>query len=202
MSLVQPPDHRLDQLLERLLYITDQVDDLPDPTTPLGQMTREFFTDSWEACRDGLLQKTTRIRVVPQPLPAPRIFSFEIDLPFKRKLGRDTPVELMPGPIRGTVIYRPDFLANLNEPCVAVRIDPSLGFFHCNYSRRFGLLCLGDTTAFQGPIPLDILLANHLYPILTYQNRSAIRPADLDAAHYFALDPQAMVGLEPVPPLY
>jgi hypothetical protein len=157
---------------------------------------------SWESCRDGLLQKTRRIRVEPEPRPVPRLFRFEFDLPYKRKLGPEAPIELDPGPIRGMVIYRPDLLANLHEPCVAVRLDATLGLLHPNYSRALGLVCLGDTTEFQGPVPLDVLLANHLYPILSYQNRRPHHPADLEAARYFALDPDAMSGLEPAPPLY
>lgn len=185
-----------------LLQLAGITDDLPDPATPLGKMTRELLTNSWTSCRDGLLTWTQRIRVVPEPKPAPRIFWFEIDRPYKRRLRPDDPVELADGPIRGMVIYRPDMLANLHESSVAVRLDPSMGFLHPNYSRELGLLCLGDTTDFQGPIPLDVLLANHLYPVLSYQNRRAHHPADLEAARYFALDPEAMVGLEPVPPLY
>jgi hypothetical protein len=200
-------DHRLQTdnvqaLLARLMQLAGVTDDLPDPATPLGQMTREFLTHSWETCRDGLLAKTDRIRVLPEPQPAPRTFQFEMDLPYKRKLNRDAPIELAPGPIRGMVIYRPDLLANLHEPCVAVRLDQSMGLLHPNYSRDLGLVCLGDTTEFQGPIPLDVLLANHLYPILSYQNRTPRHPADIEAARYFALDPDAMTGLEPVPPLY
>jgi hypothetical protein len=37
---------------------------------------------------------------------------------------------------------------------------------------------------------------------LSYQNRRPHHPADFEAARYFALDPDAMSGLEPVPPLY
>jgi hypothetical protein len=165
-------------------------------------MTREFLAHSWESCRDGLLRKTRRIRVEPEPRPVPRMFRFEFDLPYKRKAGPEAPVELDSGPIRGLVIYRADLLANLHEPCVAVRLDASMGFLHPNYSRTLGLVCLGDTTEFQGPVPLDVLLANHLYPILSYQNRRPHHPADFEAARYFALDPDAMSGLEPAPPLY
>ena len=192
----------IEQLLQELLAMVDDTGDLPDPKSPLGEQSRQFFTNSWETCRDGLLRKTTRIRVLPEPRPIPRIFQFEMDLPYKRKLGVDTPVELVAGPIGGRVIYRPDLLANLHEPGVAVRLDPSMGLFHPNYSRELGLVCLGDTTEFQGPIPLDVLLANHLYPVLSYQNRQPHDPADIEAARYFALDPDAMTGLEPVAPLY
>lgn len=192
----------IDHLLQQLAAMAGITDDLPSPDTPLGRMTREFLIHGWEACRDGLLTKTKRIRVWPDPMPVPRTFEFEMDLPYKRKPRPDAPVELAPGPIRGLVIYRPDLLANLHEPGVAVRLDPSMGFFHPNFSRELGLVCLGDTTEFQGPIPLDVLLANHLYPVLSYQNRRPHHPACLEAARYFALDPEAMTGLEPVAPLY
>jgi hypothetical protein len=177
-------------------------DDLPDPNTPLGMLTREFLVNTYDNCLAGLLSKTNRIRVIPEPAPTPRIFHFEMDLPYKRKLGTDAPVELMPGPIRGAVIYRPDMFANLHEPSVAVRLDPSMGYFHSNYSRLHNLVCLGDTTEFRGPIDLELLLENHLYPILSYQNRRPHHTADVEASQYFALHEDAMSGLEPVPPLY
>ena len=195
-------ENDVDRILEQLATLAGITDDLPDPSTPLGRQTREFLTNSWETCRDGLLTKTTRIRVRPEPMPVPRRFQFEMDLPYKQKRGADAAVLLMPGPISGMVIYRPDLLANLHEPGVAVRLDPSQGLLHPNFSREMGLVCLGDTTEFQGPIPLDVLLANHLYPVLSYQNRRPHHPADIEAARYFALDPAAMTGLEPVAPLY
>jgi hypothetical protein len=46
------------------------------------------------------------------------------------------------------------------------------------------------------------LLENHVYPIVSYQNRQPTHPADIEAARYFALEPAAMQGLEPAPPLY
>lgn len=192
----------IERLLMELAEMAASTDDLPDPNTPLGRMTREFLIHNWEECRDGLLTKTDRIRVRPDRMPAPRTFEFEMDLPYKRKPGRAALVELSRGPIRGLVIYRPDLLANLHEPGVAVRLDPSMDFFHPNFSREMHLLCLGSTTDFQGPIPLDVLLANHLYPVLSYQNRRPHHPACLEAARYFALEPDAMTGLEPVEPLY
>ncbi len=190
----------INDMLEQLSRLLEGRDDLPPADTPLGGMTREFLTNTWETCRDGLLQRTGRIRVVPEPLPAPRMFNFEMDLKFKSKLNRDEPITLEPGPIRGMVIYRPDLLANLHLPSVAVRLDPELGYLHPNYSRQHNLICLGDLPA--GPFPLDALLENHLYPILSYQNRRPVHPADIEAAQYFALDPDAMSGLEPVLPLY
>jgi hypothetical protein len=192
----------MQEMLDRLARLAAVHDDLPDSSTPLGMLTREFLRNTYDNCVSGLLVKTKRIRVIPEPAPTPRVFHFEMDLPYKRKLGPDAPVELMPGPIRGAIIYRPDMFANLHEPSVAVRLDPSMAYFHSNFSRRHGLVCLGDTTEFRGPIDLELLLENHLYPILTYQNRTPSHTADVEASRYFALDPDAMTGLEPAPPLY
>jgi len=200
MTTADQPDDPDDSMFEQILKLLQGRDDLPPADTPLGQMTREFLTNTWETCLGGLLQRTERIRVVPEPLPAPRVFNFEMNLPFKSKRGRDEPITLEPGPIRGKVIYRPDLLANLHLPSVAVRLDPGLGYLHPNYSRQHDLICLGDLP--PGPFPLDALLENHLYPILSYQNRRPVHPADIEAAQYFALDPEAMSGLEPVLPLY
>jgi hypothetical protein len=135
--------------------------------------------------------------------PAPRAFRFEFDCSYKRKLGDDSPVELMPGPVCGEVIYRGDMLLNPDGPCVVVLIDRHLGYFHPNYSRRQGFLCLGDLSNLPpGPIPLEPLLENHVYPIVSYQNRRPAHPADIEAARYFATEPTAMQGLQPVSPLY
>jgi hypothetical protein len=192
----------LQALLDRLARGAASHDDLPDPQTPLGMLTREFLVNTYNNCVDGLLSKTTRIRVIPEPAATPRIFHFEMDLPYKRKRGPDAAVELMPGPIRGAIIYRPDMFSNLHEPSVAVRLDPSMSYFHCNYSRVHNIVCIGDTTEFRGPIDLEVLLENHLYPILSYQNRRPHHTADVEASQYFALHEDAMDGLEPVPPLY
>ncbi len=191
---------QINEMLEQLARLLQGQDDLPPADTPLGEMTREFLGNSWKTCRDGLLQRTERIRVVPEPMAAPRMFKFEMELPFKSKRGPDDPITLEPGPIRGMVIYRPDLLANLHLPSVAVRLDPALGYLHPNYSRQHNLICLGDLP--PGPFPLDSLLENHIFPILSYQNRRPVHPADIEAAQYFALDPDAMSGLEPVMPLY
>ena len=78
-------------------------------------------------------------------------------------------------------------------------LDPALGFFHPNYSRRDGVLCVG--TLPPDPYPLDALL-EHVYRIVTYQNLAVDNSADLEAAIYFATNPEAMVGLEPVEPIY
>jgi len=188
------------ELFAQLFRILKTADDLPPADTPLGKHTREFFQNIWYTCASGLLAKTQRIRVLPEPNP-PHIFHFEMDLPYKQKFLDDTdPVRLMPGPVRGVVIYRPDLLSNLHQPSVAVRLDPAIGFYHPNYSRKHGLICLGDLP--PGPFPLDSLLEHHLFPILSYQNRRPSHPADVAAARYFATSPEAMQGLEPVSPLY
>jgi hypothetical protein len=192
----------IDDLLRSLARVVGVLDDLPDEATPAGKLTREFFFNNWLACRDGLLARTDRIRVQPQPTPAPRIFRFEIDCRYKSKPGSSAPVQLMSGPISGTIHYRPEVLLNRLMPPIAVEIDRSLAFFHPNYSRQHGFLCLGEFPPSPYPFPLDLLLENHLYPIVTYQNHRPAHPLDREAAHYFALDPQAMEGLEPVDPLY
>jgi hypothetical protein len=150
------------------------------------------------------LAKTARIRLLPQPGRSPRIFRFEIDCRYKRKTGADAPVELMPGPVRGTIHFRPDILINRKTlpPPIAVEIDRSLAYFHPNYCRQQGFLCLGEFPPSPYPFPLDLLLEDHLYPIVSYQNRRPAHPLDREAALYFALDPSAMEGLEPVEPLY
>jgi hypothetical protein len=175
----------------------------PSEDDPIGRLTREMFASNWAECRDGLLAKTTRIRITPELSPAPRAFRFEIDCPYKRKLGGDAPVQWMPGPVLGEIIYRADLFQDPDGPCLAVFIDRELGYFHPNHSRERGYLCIGELNDLPpGPIPLDLLLENHLFPIISYQNRRPSHPADLEAARYFALDPTAMEGLEPVVPLY
>lgn len=194
------PQFQLDQFLQRLAGLQALDDVLPDEESPVGKATAEFFANNWRNACDGLLAKTKRIRVRPtSPLPAPRGFRFEIDTRFKQKQGPE-PVALVDGPIRGTIRYRADlFLADPDEPSIAVFLDPEQHFFHPNYSRNFGVLCLGGIPS--GPYPLDALL-EHLYWILTYQNTSSSDPADREAARYFACDPDAMAGLENVEPLY
>lgn len=172
----------------------------PEEDTPLDRMTREFFENNWNASRDGLLARTGKIRVVPEPSPAPRCFRFEMATPYKRKHG-DEPVELAPGPVRGEIRYHPHVL-ELNDPAtpsIVVSLDPDLDYFHPNYSRRYGLVCLGDLPS--GPFPLDALL-EHLYSILSYANWRSFHPADLVAAHYFATDPSALDGVGDPAPLY
>lgn len=196
------PQIDLEQMMRMLLARVER-GDMPDEDEPLGLLTREFFANNWSECHDGLLAKTSRIRVTPQMSPAPRAFRFEIDCPYKRKLDADSPVELMPGPVLGEVIYRGDLFQDPDGPCLAVVIDQALAYFHPNYSRQRGYLCIGELNDLPpGPIPLDRLLENHLFPIVSYQNRRPSHPADIEAARYFALEPTAMDGLEPVMPLY
>jgi len=171
--------------------------------SPAGILACEFFANNWATCRDGLLQRTGRVRVIPEPSPAPRTFRFEIDRQFKSKRGLDAPVELLPGPVRGTIHYRPDLFVDPDGPHIAVQVDPHQGFFHPNCARHFGsLICIGELPANLFPFPLDILIETRLYPILSYQDRQPSHPFDLEAAAYFARDPQALHGLEPVEPLY
>ncbi len=195
----------LDHFLQHLLEVALNRDDLPEEDTPLGKLARQFFTNNWTMCRDGLLRRTTRIRVQPEPEPgpAPRVFRFEIASRYKRKFDSSSVVELMPGPIRGRILYRGDMFENPLPPTVAVLLNRDQGYFHPNCARKQGILCIGDEQNLPpGPLPLDVLLENHVYPIITYQNRRPAHPADLEAARYFALDPTAMEGLERVDPLY
>ena len=192
-------DSMLD-LLARLSALRSLEDELPDESTAIGRATHEFFANNWQQARDGLLAQTTKLRVQPQPSPAPRIFHFEAECTFKRKREPDALVELADGPLRGTIRYRPDlYTAPASEPSLTVFMDPAQRLFHPNFSRRHGVLCVGDLP--PGPFPLEDLL-EHLYGILTYQNRSTSDPADIEAAEYFARDPDAMTGLETVEPLY
>ncbi|MGA2798003.1 MAG: hypothetical protein ABSE63_10510 [Thermoguttaceae bacterium] len=173
--------------------------DPSDEDTPIAKAARDFFTNNWRQADEGLLAKTNKIRVEPEPSSAPRVFQMHIFCSYKRKEGLLEPVELVPGPIRGTIYYRPDILSPGDDaPAVAVALN-DYGFFHPNFSRRQGLLCLGDLPA--GPIALENLL-EHIYRIVTYQNLRVTDPADAEAATYFATDPEAMAGLEKVEPLY
>lgn len=175
---------------------------MPAEDTPIGMLTREFFANNWANCRRGLLRKTNRIRVAPEPSQAPRVFKFEIDCPYKRKQNLDAPVELIPGPVRGTIYLRPDIYINTEDPAIAVALDQDQSLFHPNYSRRKGFICLGELPEKPFPFPLDLLLENLVFPIVSYQNRRPVHAFDEEAAAYFALDPEAMQGLESVEPLY
>lgn len=197
----------VEQLLERLARLARRANEAPffaNDDSPVRLVEREFFANNWAECCDGLLRKTSRLSVTPENSPAPRVFRFEIDRPFKRKGPDDASAVLMPGPIRGTIHYRPDlYLAKPDDPYIAVQVDPDLAFLHPNCSRaRASLVCLGALPVTLFPFPLDLLIETRLYPILTYQDRQPSHPFDLEAAAYFALDPHALDGLEPVEPLY
>lgn len=193
----QPP---LELLLRGLHALVGDEADLPDATTPLGRTTREFFRNNWDQARSGLLARTRKIRVRPIERSSPRTFRFEVDCRYRRRRGDDSPVELAEGPVRGTIKYRASlFDATPGEPTIVVFLDPDQGYFHPNYSRRHDVLCLGPIP--PGPFPLEVLL-QHLYSILTYQNRNSLDPADPVAAGYFDTDPGAMDGLDAPEPLY
>lgn len=202
MTIRTQSEPNTEEVMRRVSRILAMGDDLPPAGTALGDLTRDFLRNNWETYCETFRDRDSRVRVIPEPRETPRTFRFEIDLPYKSKPHRDAPVELQPGPIHGMVIYRPDMFSNLEEPCVAVRLDPAMAYFHPNFSRQHGLVCLGPIVQFKGPILLDLLVENHLYPILSYQNRRPHHPADFEAARYFAMNPDAMDGLEPVPPLY
>ena len=200
VNRARSPAHSLMESLQSLHRLAALDDLSPDPDDPLGRESVEFFTHNWKNARDGLLSKTSKIRVQPNvPVPDPRVFFFEMDIPYKRKLpSSDATVELVDGPIRGTIRYRADILtADREEPTIGVFLDPEQHFYHQNYFSRFGLVCIGVNP----PQALGDLL-EYLYWILTYDNTSTSDAADRDAARYFALDPDAMKGLENVEPLY
>ena len=190
----------IEELLAQLSSLVDQRALLPDRNTAVGETTFAFFENNWAEARDGLLARTDRIRVEPlQSGPSPYEFRFEMDLPYKSKAPSGD-IELVEGPIRGRVRYRPDlFTAPENEASIVVLIDRSHSLVHPNYSRSHGICCIGGIPT--GPFSLDALLM-HVFSILSYQNTSVTDPADLAAAAYFATDPDAMTGLEKVEPLY
>ena len=201
--------HDLDtqeELVEQLMAAVRQAEGAAlaeDDDSPLARVAQQFFLNNWTTCCDGLLQKTTILRLFPEWSAVPRSFRFELDRPFKSKAGPGAPVQLQPGPIRGFIHYRSDLFHNPTLPYVAIQIDPDLSYFHPNCSRQRGcLVCIGDFPESLFPYPLDLLLETRLYPILTYQDRRPSHPLDFEAASYFALNPEAMDGLEPVPPLY
>lgn len=191
------------RLFEAMLAVSRH-EGAADEDTPAARVTREFLANNWARARDGLLAKTRLIEVQPEMSPAPRVFHFVLHRPYKRKAA-DGSVELVPGPVLGTVFYRHDlFTCDDDVPTVAVALhDPAT--LHANFSRRHGLLCLGNVGelagAGGGPIALDRLL-EHVYRIMSYANIRVTHPADLEAARYFATDPDAMRGLEHVEPLY
>jgi hypothetical protein len=188
----------LSDLLEELQGLAGLDEGLPDPTTDEGQATLDFFANNWSEASDGLLSRTRQVRVQPLPGAGPRSFSFEFDRPYKRKQPGGL-VELVPGPVRGRILYRPNVLApDPGSRSVVVFID-SDGFYHPNYSRMHGILCVGDIP--PGPYPLEALI-EHVYSIVSYQNMDSMNPADHEAVRYFGTDPDALDGLTDVQPLY
>lgn len=188
----------LGDLMAELHNLEGFDDGLPDASTPEGRSTREFFANNWEEARKGLLSRTQKVRVQPLPDAGPRSFSFEVDRPYKRKQPGGL-VELAPGPVTGTIRYRPNVLApDPGSRSVLVFVD-SDQFYHPNYSRTHGVLCIGDIP--PGPFPLEPLI-EHLYSIVSYQNMDSTNPADFEAVRYFGADPDALEGLTDVEPLY
>jgi hypothetical protein len=193
-----------DRIIEQLMAVAQQAETARSALddSPLMRLAEEFFHNNWVDCRDGLLAKTTVLRLSPDSDRAPRNFHFELDRPFKRKANRDAPVELHPGPIRGLIRYRADLFLDMSMPYIAVLLDPALAVYHPNVARhRAGLVCLGSLPG-PFPFPLSQLLETRIFPILTYQDRRPSHPFDLEAASYFALEATALDGLEPVAPLY
>jgi hypothetical protein len=200
VNSTQRQAHGLDHVLAALERIASRDNGLHDEDTPIAKACREFFSNNWSQACGGLLARTKKIIVQPELSPNLRVFHIHIFSFYKRKEGPQDPVELVPGPIRGTIYYRPDILSPGDDvPAVAVALQDR-GFFHPNFSRRHGLLCLGDLP--PGPIALENLLL-HIYQIVTYQNLRVTDPADAEAANYFATDPNALDGLDKkVEPLY
>lgn len=194
------PPPTIDALFQQLVQVAALSDSLPDADTAIGRTTREFFDASWRAASSGLLSRTTRLRVEPLQPSAPHVFRFEMDLPYKAQVAPGEPIETRPGPIRGTIRYRPDlFTADVHEPGIAVLLEPGQHLLHPNFSRRHGMLCIGDVPA--GPFELEHLL-EHLWSVLGYENLSTSDPADREAARIFAEDPDALDGLGNAGPLY
>ena len=81
----QPQDIEL--ILRTLYRLAREGDESAEGDSPTRQLSRQFCHNTWGQCRDDLLTKTTRIRVMPEPSADPRVFRFEIDCPYKRKRG-------------------------------------------------------------------------------------------------------------------
>lgn len=186
------------ELLDRVQSLAHPHQRLPDPSTAEGQAVRTLLTNNWLAARDGLLARTERIRVRPETAEAPLRFFFEIDRPYRRKRPGGG-VELDPGPVVGEILYHPRILQPAPGQRCALVFVRSPGFYHPNYSRALGVLCLGDLP--PGAFPLDVLL-EHLYSIVSYQNYDAVNALDPEASDFFCVDPHALDGLRDVLPLY
>ena len=188
----------LRDLIEELQSLSGPDEGVPDPSTQEGQATLEFFANNWEEARSGLLARTELVRVRPLPVAGPRSFRYEFDRPYKSKRPQGM-VELANGPIAGTIRYRPNILTpDPGSRSLVVSVD-SDQFYHPNFSRQHGILCMGPIP--PGPFPLEALI-EHIYSIVSYQNMDSTNPADWEAVRYFATDPDALEGLSEVQPLY
>ena len=188
----------LGDLVEQLENLAGLDDGLPDPSTLEGRATRDFFVNNWREAREGLLSHTDIVRARPLGAGVPRSFSFEIHRPFKRKLPQGM-VELAPGPVTGTIRYHPNVLRPDPGARSVVVFVNSEGFYHPNFSRSHGVLCIGEVP--PGPFPLKALL-EHVYSIVSYQNVDSTNPLDHEAVRYFGTEPDALDGLTDVHPLY
>ncbi len=188
----------LRDLIEELQSLSGPDEGLPDPSTQEGQATLEFFANNWERAQSGLLARTELVRVRPLPVTGPRSFFYEFDRPYKSKDPQGM-VELVSGPITGTIRYRPNiFTPPPGSRSIVVSVD-SDRFYHPNFNRKHGVLCIGDIA--PGPFPLEPLI-EHLYSIISYQNMVSDNPMDSEAVRYFGTDPDALKGLSEVQPLY
>lgn len=197
------PQQQLEHVLEHLMQMALSREDLPEEDTPAGRLARQFFSHTWAQCRDGLLKRTEKIRMVPEHSAVPHRFRFEIDTRYVRKFGPDAEIETIDGTVFGQILYAPNLFENFDEgPSIAVLIDRELGYYSPNYCQKRGVLCIGDHTQLPAVLPLDDFVESHLFPILSYQNVKPSHPLDPAAAKYFAMDPNALDGLQPVAPLY
>ena len=188
----------LRDLIEELQSLAGPDEGLPDPSTDVGRATLQFFANNWEEAQSGLLARTKLVRVRPLPATGPRSFRYDFDRPYKSKRAQGM-VELASGPVSGTIRYRPNILTpDPGSRSIVVSVDTE-GFYHPNFSRQHGILCLGDIP--PGPFPLEALI-EHLYSIVSYQNMDSTNPADWEAVRYFGTDPDALEGLTDVRPLY
>ena len=166
-------------------------------STPAGSAAREFFLNGWLEAEEGLLARSSIVRVTPRGLPAPTAFELEFDVPYKRQRP-DGEVELAPGPLRGALFYRSDpFDPEIAGTQVQVLLEDH-SLLHPNFSRRYGALCLG---ALPPALSLEPLL-ELLYAIVSYQELSVDDPADAGAAAWFRASPDAFNGLDHPLPLY
>jgi len=191
----RPPSTReLLDLIEQLERLSSTPSAAPAPHQTVA---REFFANTWRDARDGLLSRTERLRVEAAPGPAPRSFHFSMDLPYLRQAHPDDEVEVAPGPLTGTITYRPDVMvAAAGEPVLYVTVANS-DWCHPNYSRTHGWFCTGQLP--PGPIDLETVL-EILYVFASYQSYSVEDPADRESAELLAARPELLDALgEPAP---